>query len=255
MKKILMFVIAIVGYGALTFGQIDKMRDQLDDSSAEQEGMLTLRFFNAETGDPVPDAIIKIQDGETYTTDMEGKVRFKKLPDGIYPFHFDKPGFIPENNKFELIAGTLFRNRFIVTPAFEIGSIRIVLDWDAKPKDLDAHFVKEGGYHISYHDMKTSSDGTARLDRDDQDGFGPETITVKDIDDGAEYTFYVKDFSNKDSKNSKQLSKSKAMVKIYEEGELKNIWQLSDKQKGNTWMVFSIHNGKLVPTDEVNNYY
>ena len=72
---------------------------------------------------------------------------------------------------FEVIAGTIFWNRFTVSPNIEMGSIRIVLDWDKKPKDLDAHFVKEGDYHISYHNMKVSDDGSARLDRDDQNGF------------------------------------------------------------------------------------
>ncbi len=168
---------------------------------------------------------------------------------------FSKEGFIPENNKFEVIAGTIFRNRFTVSPAIEMGSIRIVLDWDKKPEDLDAHFVKEGDYHISFQNMKASDDGKARLDRDDRDGYGPETITVKDIDENAEYTFYVKDFSNKDAKNSKQLSKSKAMVKIYGDGKLLNIWQLNEKQKGNAWVVFNIQNGKIVPSDYVKNYY
>lgn len=236
-------------------GQIDKMRDQLDDATAESEGIFTLRFFNAETGDPVPDAAIVIQDASSFTTDMEGKIRFEKIEDGIYPFRFEKEGFISENNKFEVVAGTIFRNRFTVTPKIEMGSIRIVLDWDHKPHDLDAHFVKEGDYHISYREMTVSTDGAARLDRDDRDGFGPETITVKDVDEKAEYTYYVKDYSNRNSKRSKQLSKSKAMVKIYAEGKLVNIWQLNEKQKGNAWMVFTIQNGKIIPTDEVNNYY
>jgi hypothetical protein len=255
MKKRILIIALNFCIVLLGFSQIDKMRDQLDDASAEQEGMFTLRFFNAETGEPVPDATITIQDFATFTTDMEGKIRFEKQPDGVYPFHFEKEGFISENNKYEVIAETIFRNRFTVTPVIEMGAIRIVLDWDKKPADLDAHFIKEGDYHISYRDMAVSDDASARLDRDDRDGFGPETITVKDIDEEAEYTYYVKDFSNKDDKHSKALSKSKAMVKVYGEGQLLNIWQLSEKQKGNAWMVFAIRNGKIVPTDEVKNYY
>jgi hypothetical protein len=255
MKKLTLLVLLSIGFVISSFSQIDKMRDQLDDADAEEAGKLTLRFFNAVDGEPVIDASIIIQDLQTFTTDLEGKVRFDKQEDGIYPFRFEKDGFISENNKYEIIAGTIFRNRFSVSPVLDIGSIRIVLDWDKKPKDLDAHFVKEGDYHISYHNKKVADDGSAKLDRDDQNGFGPETITVKDIDEKADYTFYVKDYSNKNSKNSKELSKSKAMVKIYSEGELVNIWQLSEKQKGNAWMVFTIQHGKIVPTDEVKNYY
>lgn len=227
----------------------------MDDADAEAVGLFALRFINAENGDPVTDATIIIQDFKTFTTDMKGKVRFDKKPDGVYPFTFEKEGFISENNKFEIIAETIFRNRFVVSPVIEMGTIRIVLDWDKKPADLDAHFIKEGDYHISYREVKVSDDGSAKLDRDDRDGYGPETITVKDIDEKAEYNYYVKDFSNKDAKNSKALSKSKAMVKVYGEGKLLNIWQLNEKQKGNAWMVFTIQNGKIVPADEVKNYY
>ncbi|MCF8367744.1 MAG: hypothetical protein K9G76_01785 [Bacteroidales bacterium] len=255
MKKLTLISFMLLATSLIAISQIDKMRDKLDDASAEEEGLLTLRFFNAETGEGVPDAMINVQDIGTLTTDIEGKIRFEKLGDAVYPFQFEKKGFISENNKFEVVAGTIFWNRFTVSPTIEMGSIRIVLDWDKKPSDLDAHFVKEGEYHISYREKTISNDGKAKLDRDDRDGYGPETITVKDIDEKAEYTYYVKDFTNKDSKNSKQLSKSMAMVKIYGEGKLLNIWQLNEKQKGNAWVVFNIQNGKLIPTDEVKNYY
>lgn len=255
MKKITFLFFLVMGLILTAFPQIDKMRDQLDDADAEEQGKFTLRFFNAENGEPVPEATITIQDFQTLTTDLEGKIRFAIQPDGIYPFAFEKEGFIPENNKFEIVAQTIFRNRFTVSPVISMGTIRIVLDWDKKPDDLDAHFVKEGDYHISYREKLTSADGKVLLDRDDRDGFGPETITVKDIDEKAEYTYFVKDYTNRDTKKSTALSKSNAMVKLYGEGKLLNIWQLSEKQKGNAWMVFSIQNGKLVPTDEVKNYY
>ncbi len=255
MKKLTLLFLLTFGFILGSNAQIDKMRDQLDDADAEIEGELTLRFFNALDGSAVAGAAIDVPGLQIFTTDLEGKVRFETINDGVYPFRFEKEGYISENNKFEVIAGTIFWNRFTVSPNIEMGSIRIVLDWDKKPKDLDAHFVKEGGYHISYHNMKASDDGSARLDRDDQNGYGPETITVKDIDEKSEYTFYIKDYSNRNDKNSNALSKSKAMVKVYSEGELVNIWQLGEKQKGNAWVVFNIQKGQITPTDKVKNYY
>ncbi len=255
MKKLTLLITVFLGFTLNSVSQIEKMRDRLNDADAEEQGLFTLRFINAENGQPVPDATISIQDFNTFKTDKEGKIRFEIKPDGVYPFNFAKEGFISENCKFEIVARTIFRNRFVVSPVIEMGAIRIVLDWDKKPSDLDAHFIKESEYHISFRDQITTDDGNAMLDRDDRDGYGPETITVKDIDENAEYTFYVKDYSNKDSRNSKALSKSKAMVKIYSDGKLQNIWQLNEKQKGNSWLVFTIQNGKIVPTDEVKNYY
>ena len=103
--------------------------------------------------------------------------------------------------------------------------------------------------------MGTSADGKATLDRDDRDSWGPETITVKDIDENAEYEYYVKDYTNRDRDNSKALSKSKARVKVYDEEGLINEFMITEKQKGNTWLLFTIKNGKLIPRDEVNRYY
>lgn len=255
MKKLAILFILIFGIIWSTMAQIDKMRDKLDDADAEIEGELTLRFINALDGSAVAGADVDVQGLQIFATDLEGKIRFETINDGVYPFRFEKEGFISENNKFEVIAGTIFWNRFTVSPVIEMGSIRIVLDWDKKPKDLDAHFVKEDYYHISYQNKKVSSDQSAQLDRDDKDGYGPETITVREIAENAEYTFYVKDYTNRKDKKSNALSKSKAMVKLYSEGELVNIWQLGEKQNGNAWAVFNIQNGVIMPTDLVKNYY
>ncbi|MCD4773340.1 MAG: hypothetical protein K8R41_08175, partial [Bacteroidales bacterium] len=239
-----------------TYAQIEEMREKMQDQMTEmEEGKLTLRFINAVDGDAVVDATIKIDELGEFTTDRQGRVLFEVPKDGIYSMGFEKPGFIPVDLKFEIMEGMIFYNRFSVSPKLDMGTIRIVLDWDGKPKDLDAHLVKEGKYHISYRDKKSSADGKAILDRDDLDGYGPETITVTDVDDDAEYKFYVKDFTNRDRNNSKRLSKSKARVKIYGEGELLHEFKITERLKGNTWMVFRIVKGEIKIWDEVNRYY
>lgn len=238
------------------YAQEDHMRKLMQDQMTEmEEGKLTLRFINAVDGNAVSDAEVHIDDLGEYKTDRQGRVLFKIPDDGIYSMGFEKSGFIPADLKFEVIKGTIFYNRFSVSPVVDVGTIRIVLDWDRKPEDLDAHLLKRGSYHISYHNMRTSADAKATLDRDDRDSWGPETITVKDIDENAEYEYYVKDYTNRDHDNSKALSKSKARVKVYDEEGLINEFMITEKQKGNTWLLFTIKNGKLIPRDEVNRYY
>ncbi len=95
MKSTIILLSFLLGISFASFGQIDKMRDELSDADAEALGLMTLRFFNAENGEPVPDATINIQDKGEFKTDMEGKLLFDKLPDGVYPFHFFKGGFHP----------------------------------------------------------------------------------------------------------------------------------------------------------------
>jgi len=136
-----------------------------------------------------------------------------------------------------------------------MGAMRIVLEWGRHPRDLDLHLIREGDYHISYHDMHVSSDGGARLDRDDTKGFGPETITIKDIDEQASYTCYVKNYTDKNSPRSESLSKSDARLTVYGNNQIMRRYRIDPRQNGTTWMVFAIEGGKLIDRNEVGNQY
>jgi len=230
----------------------DKFKNKFDDVFEEEENEnLTLRFFNALTGDPIDGANVSIQDMDDYTTDEEGKIRFPITEDGFLLVHFECDKYITSDFKVEVIAGTLFYNRMSVSPVLDLKDIRIVLDWDQSPKDLDAHFIKENGYHISYRNTRSLSDGTGELDRDDMDGYGPETITVRDIDDLATYDFVVHDYSNKGDENSSALSRSKANVKVYGEGRLLYVFQVPQGNKGCKWAVFQISEGQFIETNQI----
>ena len=252
--KIIIFILALLPI--LAFSQYDKMLDTMDDEMETLEnGKLVLRFINAENGNPVEAATINIEGIGEYTSDMQGKVLIDPPADKTYALHFRKEGFIPATYNFEVEAGTIFYNRFSVSPVIEFGALRMVLDWGRNPADLDLHLIKEGDYHISYQNMHISKDGTAKLDRDDLKGFGPETITVKNIDNNASYTCYIKNFSNKNSPNSKALSKSKARVQVYGNNQLLKSYTIRVDKKGTTWMVFTIMDGKIVDKNEVGNAY
>lgn len=102
-----------------------------------------------------------------------------------------------------------------VSTSLHEDQLRIVLDWGASPKDLDAHLLgptsSGGKFHIDYSDKTYKENGNliAGLDRDDQDGYGPETITVYDPVKGL-YTFYVYNFGSADG-----LADSGASVRVY----------------------------------------
>jgi low affinity Fe/Cu permease len=81
MKKniVLFLIITLLSYTASS--QIDKMREKLNDAIVElDEGKLTLRFFNAETGDPVREATVAITDIGIFTSDPLGIIRFPISP-------------------------------------------------------------------------------------------------------------------------------------------------------------------------------
>ena len=146
MKKIL-FILSfiILGLNVQSQDDRDKFKDKFDDVFEEEEGgNLTLRFFNALTGDPIEGAIVTIQNIDEFESDEEGKIRFP-IPDedGILQVHFECAKYITSDFKAEVIAGTFFFNRFSVSPMLDLKDVRIILDWDQSPADLDAHFIKE----------------------------------------------------------------------------------------------------------------
>jgi hypothetical protein len=254
MKKII-YLLTLIMFSFIAQAQEEraKFNNKFDDAFEEEDNQnLTLRFFNALTGDPIEGASVTIQDMEKITTDEEGKVRFP-VPDddGFLQVHFECAKYITGDFNVEVIAGTLFYNRISVSPMLDLKDVRIVLDWDVAPGDLDAHFMKENGYHISYRNTKVLLDGRGELDRDDMDGYGPETITVRDIDDLGTYDFFVHDFSNKANATSSALSRSKAHVQVYGEGRLLYVFEVPQGSKGTKWAVFQIKEGQFIETNQI----
>jgi hypothetical protein len=226
--------------------QYEKMVGVLDDVESEMnDGLFTLRFISATNGEAVPDAKISISNNGDFTTDISGKVQFKAVPDGTYSFNFSKNGFISAVYPFEVVAGSIFFNRFSVCPKFDLGKLRIVLEWGRTPEDLDLHLVKTNFYHISFRDKIRSDDGQAWLDRDDMNGWGPETVTINETDDHAVYTCFVQDYTNRDSDQSNKLSNSKAVVRVYNNSELLGSYLVPLGKSGNHWVVFKIKNSQI----------
>lgn len=90
----------------------------------------------------------------------------------------------------------------------KITSLVITLKWDAKPSDLDAHLTgPKANLNERFHvdlthpcwadtqldetaSCETEGTQTALLERDDVDGYGPESIAIRQLTNGH-YNFYV----------------------------------------------------------------
>ncbi len=224
-----------------------KVRDRAQDAIEELEsGKLTLRFFNALTGKPVKGGHVSLKDIGEYVTDFDGKVLFDPpAEDGEVAVTFRAAGYITSEFGVEVMNGSLYFNRFSVSPTLTVHQVRIVLDWGEEPRDLDLHFVKDGGYHISYRDMHADQDGAAVLDRDDTHGYGPETITVQDISGVNRYECFVHNYSDRHDDESTTLSRSHATVKLYAEGRLIRVFQVPRTGQGTIWHVFEYVGGAV----------
>ncbi len=249
MKNAILLFISAIAISLSAMGQVDKMKDILNDEMDSDN--FTVRFFNALDGEPIKDGTVNIQDLGIFTSDLEGKIKFPRMDDQVLLMTFQAEGFIPTDIKTEIVAGTIFYNRISISPVMALENVRIILDWGRRPDDLDAHLTKDKEYHISYHNMKVSEDGEARLDRDDTDSWGPETITIRQTETANHYEFWVHDYTNRSDENSKKLSRSKAVVKIYANNELQHQIAVPEGDRGNKWHVFTIDNGDFHITNYV----
>jgi hypothetical protein len=207
-----------------------------------------LWFTDADTGQGIKGASVSIG-GKTYTTDADGVAVFDALPDGTYPVTMRKVGYADVDESARSVFGKIIFNKFSVPKATAPKTITIVIDWGETPHDLDAHLVKEGAYHISYRDMKKADDGTAWLDRDDTDSYGPETITISTLDTHAVYHFFVHDYSDRNSQHNTRLGNSACAVRVYTDNRLKDKFFVSRGKVGTKWNVFDIRRGEITPVD------
>jgi len=147
-----------------------------------------------------------------------------------------------------------------VSPSLKKGQVRIVLTWDEAPADLDAHLftpfseeVSETEYHVWFRNNEDNAGNRLVGQSDPPYGFGPETITIENIEEGL-YKFYVTDYSNcyAGKTNSEELSDSDACVRVYTETGLSQVLHVPCNSEGVIWEVFEIRNKTIVP---IQRYY
>ncbi|MCW8955828.1 MAG: hypothetical protein OQL09_03020 [Gammaproteobacteria bacterium] len=174
-----------------------KERTEID-GFAELDEILILSFKDAVNCKPVASA--KVQIGELdYETDALGYIKlpmapFSQMMDARAPIKISKQGYITLNTQLEVAAGTVLNRRMVLSPALAEGKVRFVLQWDEEPEDLDLHLTGPD-LHISYRNMRNVRN-RAKLDQDEMQGYGPETITLDKLDLNSAYTLWVDNYSN-----------------------------------------------------------
>lgn len=146
----------------------------------------------------------------------------------------------------------------LLSPTLEDGEVRIVLDWGDEPEDLDSHLFTpyngenaEESYHIYYGNEEDPYGNN--LDRDNTNGYGPETITINNLGYGC-YKYYVADYTHCSEKEpaSYAMSESGAKVNVYTSEGTVQTFYVPTNRSGVIWEVFEIRNGKI---NQINHYY
>lgn len=173
---------------------------------------------NAMDGEGVSGAYVKVIDGQgryvsDATTSSDGSYSLRVYAGGEFTFWLSKSGYIDTSFELSAPAGsTELTGNFSMTPELSGDAIRIVLTWGESPNDLDSHLEGTSSDGTSIHvywSSKHSGSDIAELDYDDTTSYGPETITIYDVN--GTYDYYVHDYTE-----SGTMSSSGAVVTVYQ---------------------------------------
>ena len=213
---------------------------------------------SAIDGLPVKDVNVSIS--ELFdVTDEQGNfsLYIPNIPDSITIFG-EKNSFCDFIGKFvvpENYNEKIFTYNFSISPIPSSGEIRFVLNWSESPGDLDSHLrtpqIDSTNFHIYYGNRgSVESSPYAILDVDDVDGYGPETITIKQTFNGT-YLYYIHNYTGGN------FPASNGVVRIYNSpscgGEVISI---PKQGNGRYWYVCDINgeNGEIEIRNQIVEY-
>ena len=183
------------------------------------------------------------------TTDSYGYL-YAHLPTGMYTVQISKTGY--DQAYFTLVVRSYNNDiQFHLSPKLAEGEMRIVLTWSDYPNDLDSHLFTPyctAAEHICYYhreDEKWNS-----LDVDITSGYGPETVTISNLERNGLYKYYVADYTNcvQGYYDSYAMSFSNASVHVYTHDGLVAEFNVPTNKEGVIWEVFEIRNGVIIPS-------
>ena len=201
------------------------------------------KVLNAVDRSPIANVSVTIS-GQTGTTDTDGNYTILNVGPGDHDVAGASDGFCPFSAPLTIPDGyedEFFTYNFSMSPMLEGEQIRMVLNWGATPNDLDSHLLTpeiEGNTHHIFYSNTGSYTAVpyAKLDTDDTNGYGPETITINQLFAGT-YTYYIKNYSG----GSSGLENSNAVVQIYSgESCTSNIIEVPTDTNGLFWYVCDI---------------
>ena len=220
------------------------------------DGRVSGRFINALTGGNISGVTYEIRRGWNNisgdyiaTSTVNGSYNVT-LPAGNYTVYAKKDGFIPASVNVTIVANASAQADITMSPE-DTGdldtsvNLRFILTWGSTPSDLDSHLFGPGVngagmFHTYYSSKNYNYNGEliANLDLDDTSSYGPETTTIYKANSSGTYSYYVHDYTNRNSGTSKVMSNSGAKIEIYNGNNLYATFNVPTNVGGTVWHVF-----------------
>jgi len=196
MKIVLLFAFTLV---LNTFSHAQScwnVKEDADIAYKELSSTIVLSFRDAVECTPIENAKVTLF-GQEFYTNIKGEIELPTPPDDVTAsdiVHLQKNGYIDLKQKVDLYVGTFSNSKFLVTKKIPLDQARFILSWGASPLDLDLH-IKSDDFHISYRNKRGDVD-QVQLDQDAMNGYGPETITIKRLNENKKYDVLVHQYSS-----------------------------------------------------------
>lgn len=206
---------------------------------------------NAATGSPIGAAEVCVLSRDSCdTTDSQGNYLINNIPEGIYTVEAQADGFVSAEEEIEIEEDVTTGLNFALTPPLASGQLRAILTWGEDPRDLDSHLwlPTANPYHVLWTDRGDCSVFPfACLDVDDTSGFGPETLTISEREDGT-YVYAVYLYNGEGTINTSQ-----AKVQVYNNSGLVQEFTPPSTGNGRWWHVFNVNGstGVLTPVNTI----
>ena len=235
---------------------VHTVTEEKSDSPAKPANVIVpetrkLTIKDSDSGNPVPDANVNIDEKWDVSTDEAGKASVpNEVPDGEHSIVVTKGNtYVPTSGHFTLQNDDIISTPQISVPkAVDYSRIKIVLDWGEWPYDLDSHILSSSA-HVFFVNM---SQENLNLDRDDTSSYGPETVTIREPKASETYRYYVFNYSDEGRTDSSRLSNSGARVKVFLDNDFVKEFNVPQDKEGLLWHVFDIKNGnEIVVCDEI----
>jgi triacylglycerol esterase/lipase EstA (alpha/beta hydrolase family) len=128
----------------------------------------------------------------------------------------------------------------------EQGTLTSVLTWGENPQDLDTHLLKYDAdsnllYHLYWRDLTDSLTGD-NIDVDDQTSYGPETVTIQEVDVTASYFYFVHHYAGSGS-----ISTTSDAAVTIQTSDLSRTYNAPTSGSGQWWHVYTLTNGRIIP--------
>ena len=250
-------VIACDADGTITRGAQNRILLQGAERGAVDKKKVSGHVLNAQDNGGVAGAKLTFREGTKEYGDAYAEVFANdngayevELEPGEYTVEITAEGYVEEFKElFVDLYGETLEQDFLISALLDGGEARIVLQWGSTPVDLDAYLDGEtdaGDDVFVYFKNRTNTDSAgnaiADLDIDDKDGYGPETITIHNLN--GKYRFEVFDYNE-----TGLLGESEATVTVYLPGQEPRTIVLNpsgfEAGTTNLWVVLTLDHGEL----------